>query len=51
VLYLTTGEAVTNRENECAIAERAFLEGYVTIEHPERNGKRVAVIGAGPAGL
>lgn len=51
VLYLTTGEAVTNRENECAIAERAYLEGYVTIEHPERNGKKVAVIGAGPAGL
>ena len=51
VLNLTTGEAVTNRENECAIVERAFLEGYVTIEHPERNGKRVAVIGSGPAGL
>lgn len=51
VLYLTTGEAVTNRENECAIAERAFLEGYVTIESPERNGKRVAVVGAGPAGM
>jgi len=51
VLYHTTGEAVTNRENECAIAERAFLEGYVTIEHPVRNGKKVAVIGAGPAGL
>ena len=51
VLYHTTGEAVTNRENECAIAERAFLEGYVTIEHPQRNGKTVAVIGSGPAGL
>ena len=51
VLYLTTGQAVTNRENECAIAERAFLEGYVTIEHPERNGKKVAIIGGGPAGL
>ena len=51
ILYHTTGEAVTNRENECAIAERAFLEGYVTIEHPERNGKKVAVIGAGPAVL
>ncbi|MCM1312113.1 MAG: glutamate synthase subunit beta [Bacteroides sp.] len=51
VLYLSTGEAVTNRENECAIAERAFLEGYVTIEHPERNGMKVAVVGAGPAGL
>ncbi len=51
VLYLTTGDAVTNRENECAIAERAYLEGYVTIERPERNGKMVAVIGSGPAGL
>ena len=51
VLYHTTGEAVTNRENEAAIAERAFLEGYVTIESPKRNGKKVAVIGAGPAGL
>ena len=51
VLYHSTGEAVTNRENECAIAERAYVEGYVTIEHPERNGKKVAVIGAGPAGL
>ena len=51
VLYLTTGEAVTNRENECAIAERAYQEGYVTIESPKRNGKRVAVVGAGPAGL
>lgn len=51
VLYHSMGEAVTNRENECSIAERAFLEGYVTIEHPERNGKKVAVIGAGPAGL
>jgi len=51
VLYHTTGEAVTNRENEAAIAERAFIEGYVTIEHPKRNGMRVAVIGAGPAGM
>ncbi len=51
VLYHTTGEAVTNRENECAIAEHAFLEGYVTIEHPNRNGKKVAVVGSGPAGL
>jgi len=51
VLYHTTGEAVTNRENECAIAERAFLEGYVTVEHPKRSGHRVAVVGSGPAGL
>lgn len=51
VLYHTMGEAVTNRENEVAIAERAYLEGYVTIEHPRRNGKKVAVVGSGPAGL
>jgi len=51
VLYHTTGEAVTNRENEAAIIERAFLEDYVTIAQPQRNGKRVAVIGSGPAGL
>ena len=51
ILYHTTGEAVTNRENEAAITERAFLEGYVTIEKPVRNGKKVAIIGAGPAGL
>lgn len=51
ILYHTTSEAVTNRENECAIAERAFMEGYVTIENPQRNGKKVAVIGAGPSGL
>ena len=51
VLYLTTGEAVTNRENEAAITERAYQEGYVTIEHPTRNGKKVAVVGSGPAGL
>ena len=51
VLYHTTGDAVTNRENEAAIAERAFIEGYVTTEHPKRNGKSVAVIGSGPSGL
>lgn len=51
VLYHSAGEAVTNRENEAAIAERAYMEGYVTIESPMRNGKRVAVVGAGPAGL
>jgi len=51
VLYHTTGEAVTNRENEAAIAERAFAEGFVTVEHPVRSGKRVAVVGSGPSGL
>jgi len=51
VLNLFDHEPTTNRENECAITEGAFREGYIPIHHPERNGKKVAVIGAGPAGL
>ena len=51
VLNLVNHEPTTNREDEAAITEAAFREGYVTVHHPERNGKRVAVIGAGPAGL
>lgn len=47
-----THEPVTIRENEAAIVERAFLEGYVTPVPPRhRTGKKVAVIGSGPAGL
>ena len=45
-------EAVTVRENELAIVERAFAEGRVKPQPPtQRTGKRVAVIGSGPAGL
>ncbi|MDP4223295.1 MAG: glutamate synthase subunit beta [Bacteroidota bacterium] len=45
-------EPVTIRENEVAIAERAFNEGYVKPCVPlKRTGKRVAVIGSGPSGL
>lgn len=51
VLNRYNHEPTTNREDEAAITEMAFQEGYVTIHHPERNGKRVAVIGAGPSGL
>lgn len=51
VLHLTGRGATTIRENECAIAERAFLEGYVQTKIPERNGLKIAVVGAGPAGL
>ena len=51
VLNRYNHEPTTNREDEAAITEMAFQEGYVTIHHPERNGKCVAVIGAGPAGL
>ena len=51
VLNLVNHEPTTNREDEAAITEAAFREGYVTVHQPVRNGKRVAVIGAGPAGL
>ena len=45
-------ESVTVRENELAIVERAFAEGRVKPQPPtHRTGKRVAVIGSGPAGL
>jgi glutamate synthase (NADPH/NADH) small chain len=37
---------------ECAIVDRAFAEGWVKPEPPERRtGKKVAVVGSGPAGL
>lgn len=51
VLNLTLHEPTTNRENEAAITEWAWHENYITPQQYERNGKRVAVIGAGPAGL
>ncbi len=45
-------ESVTIRENELAVIERAFQEGYVQANPPEiRTGKKVAVIGSGPAGM
>jgi glutamate synthase (NADPH/NADH) small chain len=45
-------QPVTTRENEAAIAEHAFLEGYVKPNPPKtRTGKKVAVVGSGPAGL
>lgn len=45
-------QPVTIRENEAAVAERAFLEGSITPVIPSvRTGKTVAVIGSGPAGL
>lgn len=52
VLYLTDHEPTTNREDECAIMERAWQESYIVPTPPtSRNGKKVAVVGAGPAGL
>lgn len=42
---------VTTRENECSIIEKAFAEGYISPRTYDRNGKTIAVIGAGPSGL
>ena len=44
--------AVSIKSVENAIIERAWQEGWVKPEKPERRtGKRVAIIGSGPAGL
>jgi len=52
VLNRFNHEPTTNREDECAIIEAAFREGYIQPRTDiVKNGKRVAVVGAGPAGL
>ncbi len=46
------GEPLTIRENEVSIIEKAFELGYVKPVIAEtKSGKRVAVVGSGPAGL
>ena len=46
------GEPVSTKENERAIIETAYAEGWVKPEPPKvRSGKKVAVIGSGPSGL
>ena len=43
---------VTIKSIECAIVDRGFEEGWINASPPEkRTGKKVAVIGSGPAGL
>ena len=43
---------VTIKTIECAIIDRGFAEGWVKAEKPEvLTGKKVAIVGAGPAGL
>lgn len=51
VLNLVLHQPTTNREDEAAITEHAFEENYVTVQQPQRNGKSVAIVGGGPAGL
>jgi glutamate synthase (NADPH/NADH) small chain len=52
VLEIREGEAVTIKQIELAIINRAFDEGWVTPQPPtSETGQSVAVIGAGPAGM
>ena len=44
--------AVTIKNIECAIVDKGFEEGWIQPQPPEeRTGKKVAIIGSGPAGL
>ena len=46
------GEPVATRENEYAIIEYAYEQGYAAPQPPKvRTGKKVAVVGSGPSGL
>ena len=43
---------VTIKDIECSIIDKAWNEGWVTPTPPkERTGKKVAIVGSGPAGL
>jgi len=47
-----TNPPVTIKNIECSIVDRGFAEGWVIPRPPEkRTGKKVAVVGSGPAGL
>ena len=44
--------ATTNRDNELYLVEEGFRRGWIVPRIPQiRTGKRVAVVGSGPAGL
>lgn len=46
------GEPVSNKENERSIIESAYVKGLAAPKAPSvRTGKKIAVIGSGPAGL
>ena len=46
------GEPVSNKENERSIIESAYANGLAAPKAPKvRTGKKIAVIGSGPAGL
>ncbi len=47
-----TNPPVTIKNIECSIVDRGFAEGWVVPHPPEkRTGRKVAVVGSGPAGL
>ncbi len=47
-----TGAPVSTKENEYAIIENAYAQGYAAPKPPRvRTGKSVAVVGSGPSGL
>ena len=52
VLEIDEGNAVTIKQIEVSIINRAFEEGWVAARPPaQRTGRTVAVVGSGPAGL
>jgi glutamate synthase (NADPH/NADH) small chain len=52
VLEIREGDAVTIKQIEHAIIDRAFAEGWVRPQPPSREtGQGVAVVGSGPAGM
>ncbi len=47
-----TDQSVTIKTIECSIVDRAWSEGWIKPEVPKsKTGKKVAVIGSGPAGM
>jgi len=52
VLEIDEGNAVTIKQIELAIVDRGWDEGWIAPRPPaRRTGRRVAVVGSGPAGL
>jgi glutamate synthase (NADPH/NADH) small chain len=52
VLEIREGEAVTIKQIEHAIVDRAWEEGWIAPQPPRREtGQSVAVVGSGPAGM
>ena len=52
VLEIREGDAVSIKQIELSIIDRAWEEGWVTPQPPQReSGRSAAVVGAGPAGM